>query len=466
MANPTRRSHSKSHRSGELSVEDRAKSPTGTARLRLATPCIVDLLCTVDSPRDSLLRHLPRLGPWRCWLGMALLIASGGIARVGVTGEVVAPEVAITTSGGEAITGELVKIDVDGVELKQGPEDSFLPLDELSQMSFDHEGQPPLPMRAQLSGGSLVSITGITWADDTVTIAVARQSPLSVPAQQLRWVRFRAGSAATDPAWLGWLEDARRADRLVVRRNDNALDSIDGTVVGIGRDSVQFEMGGNPIDAPLAKLEGVLFSNSTQAPAAPGIRLIDTAGSQWMAQTISMAAGSAGVKLGLAGGIEHEIPIAQVRQIHFAGGILALSEAEVAATKFGPEPNGGAETAVAAGLDAWFAPRSEEGVIAINAPGAITLRIPEGYQKLIVAARRSRDVSQFTALRLDVLVDGEVRWTATLQNRESLGLELPISGARQLTLRASPMSETSDPASSAHAALGGGVEWFSGRLLK
>ncbi len=433
MATPTRRSNSKWNRSGEL---------------------------TVDSSRVPLLRSW-LLRSWRCWLGMAVLFASGLVASEGV-----ATEVAITTSDGKAIAGELVKIDPDGIHLERGSEDSVLPLDELSQLTFDHDAPPPLPMRAQLSGGSLVSITGVTWVDDTVTIAVARQSPLTVPARQLRWVRFRTGNPATDPTWLGWLEEVRRADRLVVRRNDKALDSVDGTVVGIGRDSVKFEMRGNPVDAPLAKLEGILFSNSTQEPAAPGIRLIDTAGSEWMAETISMPAGSAEVKVGLAGGIEHEIPIAQVRQIRFAGGILALSEAEVAATTFGDESNGGAGAANAAGLDAWFAPQSVEGVIGINAPGKITLRIPDGYQKLIVAARRSRDVSQFTALQLDVLLDGEVRWTATLQNRESLGLELPLSGARQLTLRASPMSETKDSASSVNAALGGSVEWFSGRLLK
>lgn len=395
--------------------------------------------------------------------GLCVLIALGGVCAVG---DLAATEVSIATADGGTASGTLLEITEAGVRLGGQAENSILPLQNLSQLTIENEPRQPLPMRAALAGGSELCITGLTWSGDAVELAVARQSSLTVPARQLQWVRFRVGTTSTDPIWLGWLEETRRADRLVVRRNEKSLDSIDGTVLGIGRDTVKFEMRDNPIDAPLAKLEGILFSSPDEELVPSAITVIDTAGSQWAAQSLRMPAGGAVILVKLAGGIEHEIPLDQVRKITFAGGVLALSDLEVAAASFGDGPKDGKTAAKTAGLGEWFGPQSDDGLIRVDAPGEITLRIPDGYQKLIAASRRSRDVSQFTALQLEVLVDGEVRWTGTLQDRESLGLELPISGARQLTLRASRMSQTNEPSPPPGPALGGSVEWFSGRLLK
>ncbi len=424
----------------------------------------------IDLDSDGFLkcpfRRCPPSRSWSRCVGVFLVVYCG-VVDSGLTARgLLAAEVSIVSADGSATRGELVDIGKAGVRIRRQAETATLPLEDLSQLSFNHETRPPLPMRAELSGGSLLSLTGITWTDDLVKLSVARQSPLSAPARQLRWVRFRAGTPATDPTWLGWLEESRRADRLVVRRNDRALDSVEGTVVEIDRDAVTFEMRGNAIDAPMAKLEGILFSNLSQEATDASVRLTDTSGSEWIAESIRMSAGESEVVVVIAGGIEHKIPIDQVRQIKFAGGILSLTEAEVATASFGGQSNLASKAANSAELNEWFGPQTDNGLIRVHAPGEITLRIPDGYQKLIVAARRSREVSEFTALRLSVLLDGDVKWTATLRNRESLGLELPISEARQLTLRASRMSGTSDASVQDGAALGGGVEWFSGRLLK
>lgn len=396
-------------------------------------------------------------------IGLCALTVFCGFCAVG---NLAATEASVTTADGGAASGSLLEISADGVHIEGESGISILPFQDLSQLTIANESRQPMPMRVALAGGSELCVTGLTWTDDAVELAVSRQAPMTVPARQLRWVRFRAGNAGTDPTWLGWLEETRRADRLVVRRNDKALDSIDGTVLSIGRESVKFEMRDNAIDAPLAKLEGILFSKSVPEPAASGIRVIDTAGSQWTAESLRMRAGELAIRITLAGGTEHEIPLDQVQKIMFAGGILALSDLEVASATFADGSKSATGLAKPAGLKEWFAPHSDDGVIRVDAPGTITLRIPDGYQKLIVASRRSRDVSQFTALQLEVLVDGEVRWTSTLQDRESLGLELPISGARQLTLRASRMSQTNESSPPPGAAMGGRVEWFSGRLLK
>ena len=376
-----------------------------------------------------------------------------------------ADEVTITTADGTIVRGDLVEIGASGVHLDRGSEISVFPVDDLSQIRFDRESARSLPMQTQLAGGSSLRVSAISLTDQSVSISVGRQSPLVVPIKQLHWVRFRMGNPATDPAWLGWLEETRRADRLVVRRNEKTLDSIDGTVVGITRDSVQFEMRGNRIDAPLAKLEGVLLSTPTDVPPSSALRLTDTSGSVWSVVSLSLPRGSSSVRVTLSGGIEHEIPLNQVTDIRFAGGVLTLADAEIAESSFGSNTANPAITKLRE-LDKWFAPQTGDGVISINAPGKITLRIPEGYQRLIVAARRAQDVNQFTAIGLEVLLDGDIKWTGTLQDRQSLGLELPLADARQLTLRATTLPKTTATNENVQAELGGRVEWFSGRLLK
>ncbi len=414
---------------------------------------------------------LRQMAAWAVISVLTLVIASKSPAQSPT-------EVTVITSGGENMQGELVSIDDSGVSLDRGNEVLSLAAEELSQLRFAPTVLPQLPMKVQLSGGSLLSITGVVWTDQTVTVTPARQSPIELPVEELRWVRFRTGNTSTDPTWLGWVEEARRADRLAVRRNEKSLDSIDGTVIGISRESVRFEMRGNEINAPVAKLEGVLLSTQNKKTPSTPIQVTDTSGSVWAAESIRFASGENNIEIQLPGSIRHDIPLNQVLMLQYAGGILSLSEAEIASASFGTQSSGSTQSALSSDMEQWFSPETEEGTIRVNAPGQITFRVPDGYQKLIIAARRGKEVNQFMAVRLEVLLDGSVQWTGVLQDRQSLGLELPLANARQLSLKATPLPKPDDPKSTTNTTstntsigdisgtLGGTVEWFSGRLLK
>ena len=124
-------------------------------------------------------------------------------------------------------------------------------------------------------------------------------------------------------------------------------------------------------------------------------------------------------------------------------------------------------------MQAWFSPKATEpkeddlgGVIAMSSPGEVSFRIPPGHTKFIAAVRRQSDVNVFVPVSVEVLLDGQQQWSGTIENRESLGLELPIIDARLLTLRVmAPSAEKSNDIP-VTGSLGGSVEWFSGRLLK
>jgi hypothetical protein len=294
-------------------------------------------------------------------------------------------------------------------------------------------------------------------------------------------VRFRPGNASTDTAWLGWLEETRRNDRLAVRRDEKTLDSLDGTVVAIGRETIQFDMGGNVIDAPIAKLEGVLLSATETESRSTGIRVNDTSGSQYVAESVELSEDADELMITLLDSIPHSIPLDQLLSIQYAGGVLRLSDAEIASSGFGLNEATNQNPELAKSMQAWFSPKSLSDqsiadVFAMSSPGETSFRIPTGYEKFVAAVRRKPEVHLMMPINVQVLVDGKEQWSAILKDRETLGLELPLNDSRLLTLKISATTSdqlddggppsTSPASSGTSTSLGGSIEWFGGRLLK
>lgn len=382
-------------------------------------------------------------------------------------------EVTVSTSDGQAIQGDLIRINSDGVQI--GDEsDQLRPSDSLSEIRFPHLAKQSLPTVVELIGGTKIHVSSVSWDGDRFELTPARQSKIELPIDQLKSIRYRPGNPSTDAVWLGWTEEARRGDRLAVRRDGRTLDSLDGTVVGIQRETIQFEMGGNTIDAPIAKLEGVLFSATQAETGAAGIRVSDTSGSQYVAESIELSAASTELQVTLTGSVKHSIPVGQLLSIQYAGGILRLSDAEIASSRIAMQETGQPNSLLRESIQAWFSPKAAEpkgddsgGIIAMSSPGEISFRIPPGYEQFIAAVRRQSDVNVFLPVSVEVLVDGKKQWSGTIENRESLGLELPIKDARLLTLRVMESSaDKSNEDNPVTGSLGGSVEWFSGRFLK
>lgn len=419
-----------------------------------------------------------------------LSIAIGLVVYFGIgVRSLAAAEATLSTADGESVAGELVQILAEGIGLDTGSGLQIVPTELASRLEFAHEPKPNVPTLVELNDGTRIRVTLVTWGGGDLEVVPSRQSALRIPIAQVKSIRFRPGNAATDATWLGWSEDARRGDRLAVRRDEKTLDSLDGTVGGIGTQTVQFEIGGNAIEAPIAKLEGVLFSSSNPATASgTAIRVNDTSGSQYLARSVMMQANSDVLKIELSGDVWHTIPVDQLLSIGFAGGVLQLANVEVASSGFGnsvTRPRAANSRAVngraSDWLEAWFLPqtsvkdRSGEDLIVMQSPGEIRFRIPEGYQRFEGAVRRHPEVELFVPLRVEVLADDAIVWSASLDSRDSLGLELPLGDARILTLRSKVMAPTGDSVDAHNndvsvdvfsSTLGGQIQWFGGRLFK
>ncbi|MFG0266439.1 MAG: hypothetical protein ACF8AM_15025 [Rhodopirellula sp. JB055] len=375
------------------------------------------------------------------------------------------PEIQLETLEGDSysghlniLTGSTLSVTLSGGQSQQWE------LTEISRLRFQGSARTSPPTRAVLRGGSEIAAAATSMQQDDLLIRSVGQPSLSVPIGKVRSVRFRAPASATDPNWLALVEEPQRRDRLVIRREGDALDPIEGTILEIKRDSVSFDLSGNIVDAPLNKLEGVIFSTSNNRESGKTLRVLDQWGSEWMAEQATWNSTAGSLELNLGDGITHSIPADQLLEIRLSGGILYLSDAEVA------EQNQSESLNTIVGNDlasTWFATETQSKNLTTVLSSDHVVRVPEGYEKLVSAVRISPDVDQFTPLKVSVLLDDQMVWSLDLQDRKPHGLILPLEDARRLTLRIDQADvDSSESSPSLADALGHRVEWLGARLLK
>ena len=174
-----------------------------------------------------------------------------------------AVQVRMTTVDGVTRDASLLGVSEAGLQIDANGTAQSIALDEvLSITRSDAAASTSPPMRVELFGGSRIAASEVTTADASVVVKPRDQPALTVPLNQVRWIRFRPSSPAVDPQWLGMIDKPRTADVLVVRRAGNALDEAQGIVKSIAADTVTIDMDGDDLAAPIDKLEGVLFADA------------------------------------------------------------------------------------------------------------------------------------------------------------------------------------------------------------
>lgn len=372
--------------------------------------------------------------------------------------------VQIETIEGDTQSGQLQQLSGSKVEVGLSGDNALsLELTELASIQLDTIARTSPPTRVSLAGGSVIAAAVASMESESLLIRSVGQPELSVPIKTVRSVRFRAASPGTDPTWMGLIEEPQRRDRLVIRREGDSLDAIEGTILGITRESVSFDLGGNVVEAPLSKLEGVIFSNTPGDRPQKSIRVNDQWGSEWLADSVAWDSKTNALTFSLESNLSHSIPMSQVMSLQFSGGILYLSEAEVARSSASVAVNRLVGDDLAS---TWFGAEPMEKNVVTQFQSEHVVRIPEGYQQLVAAVRIADEVDEFTPVVVSVLLDDQVVWTKELTDREPIGFALPMENHRQVTLRTTlPETETNSDSDLGNS-LGHRVEWLGARLLK
>lgn len=349
-------------------------------------------------------------------------------------------QVRVSTTDGKSVQGTFQGIGSGELRIGVDGETQTYGFDALSSLTpaapLDATGPT---MRVILAAGSEVAAEELSLADETLSIRPRRQSLLEVPVKQVRAIRFRAATAAVNPAWLAKLEDERRGDTIAIRREGDMLDFIEGVITSISADTVGLELDGDEIQAPIAKLEGVIFGG-TKVSSNPGdIQVVDSYGSRWSAAEMLPSEADAPLHLKLAGGITHTLPLEHVETIRWTGGLSLLATVEPATSSHTEYVQSKLDRDM---LKSWFAPKPADGQdLVMYGRSAVEYRIDEGFKTFAAGVRRDKSVRKATETTVRVYVDEKMVWEESINNNRPLGFELPIEEGRRLKIEVDPGSQ-------------------------
>lgn len=352
--------------------------------------------------------------------------------------------VRIDTIDGLSKTGSLGGVSTDGVNLLG--DDSTPQVIALQQiLSVQRINPPPATppgSRIGLAGGSRLAIDGVKAEGTAATLRIRGGEQLQVALKQLRWIRFRNPSAAVDPQWLGLIERPRASDSLVIRRPGDSIDEVAGIVLAIGDDSISFSLDGDTMQAPISRLEGVVFTTTgidaqTGAGTSPGSVLVDDIfGSRFVATSISGSDDGA-INLQLSEQLKYRMPLESIAKIELTGSVEFLAMVNPVQSQYLPLVKMGVAPEL---VGKWLSPEVVDGRdLLMRSTSHIEYRLSEGFQTLVGSVDFDPQVSSGGKCSVRILLDGKSVWEQSLQvaDLSSRGFELPIDGARRVRFEVS-----------------------------
>lgn len=339
--------------------------------------------------------------------------------------------VRVTTNSGETFVGELSEFGKGSIIVDADGESRTLTYEELASISpVDAEAGIGPNFNVTLLTGSRIAAQSVELTDDTLVINPRRQPPLKVRVQDVKSIRFQPPDSRTDPKWLGLLEQEGRGDLMAIRRQGERLDPYRGLIKKIVAGTVSFDLDETPVEAPIEKLEGVIFGGNRPVSEDAAVRVKDKYGSTWAAESIVPGKATDSLTLTLTGSLEHTIRLDHVVSVSWNSGLQLLSEVEPADQKYQPFFPSSLDPSL---LQKWFGPtRDGEADLVVRGGSTIDYRIEPGFSTLAGSVQRSSKVNKAGTVVVTIALDDTVRWKETLSESERLGFELPLADARRI----------------------------------
>ena len=156
--------------------------------------------------------------------------------------------VSVKNNGGKSFEGDLSGFTESTLLLNQTGKVAELSFDDLLILRHDDAEEKSGPkFRVTLIDGNRISAQDVTLTDSELLIEPRQQNQIRVPVKQVKAIRFRRPSKATDAAWLGIIDRESRGDTLVIRRASDRLDPQQGVVASIQNGKVAFDLDGDLI---------------------------------------------------------------------------------------------------------------------------------------------------------------------------------------------------------------------------
>ncbi|MCA9135797.1 MAG: NPCBM/NEW2 domain-containing protein [Planctomycetales bacterium] len=380
------------------------------------------------------------LSRWCATIAFAVLLVADGlssttglVAADGAAADAEPAAVTIETTAGEIVDGRWLGTDGSVVVLSVGSMTKEFTVQQLASLRLAKPADSVTgpSMEVVLGDGTSIVAEGVSMDETVVQIEPRRQAMIRMPIQQVRSIRFRPGTPATDPQWLGLAEKETRSDMMVIRRGNDQLDPFEGAVVGLDAKNLIFSLDGDKIEAPRDRLEGVLFRNPPSSQRTAKVKVVDIYGSTFLADRLEASDQTDSIDIMLPGQVRHRVAIDQIRIVTWASGRVMLASEVAADSEMSPY----LKTKLPATLiKDWFGPVSEGEDLIATAGGRIEYRVEKGFQTLAGSVCRDQRVAGGGSVVVRLSADGEMKWEQTLDDSNAKGFRIPIGGASRVRL--------------------------------
>lgn len=339
----------------------------------------------------------------------------------------------LSTNSGESISGDFSGVGQSTLRVDRDGEIQDLAFGDLLSLKPTEVNDATGPSkRVTLAGGSKIAAQDISLEDDTLTVEPRRQNELRIPASEVKSIRFRAASPALDPQWLGLLEKETRGDVLAIRRGGDRLDPAEGVIESVKEGKVGFRLDGDTLQAPIERLEGVIFGGTRESEQPAEIQVVDIYGSRWSAVAMLPSGPEQPLRLKLSDSVTHEIPLQHIESIRWSGGLTMIATQEPAATSYQSYLAPSVDETL---LSDWFGPRpSGKSDLLMQGDSFVEYRIDEGFHVLAGSVRRDESVVKSGKVVVRIKMDGKTVWDEQLTDSDPRGFELSLESARRFRI--------------------------------
>ncbi len=329
-------------------------------------------------------------------------------------------EVVVQDLGGIEIRGELKQLDSQGAELESAAGTKSLSAKDLSTIAFS---SAPIDggdlLQIGLTDGSLIRANRFLRSDGAWSLTTVSSPELTtIPKDLVASVQFIDLKNQAAETWKQLLSSEQTSDLLAILRSDD-LETLSGAIVDIDQETVRFELDGQLIPAPRAKVAGLVWFRREPPEDRQAIELFTKDGSKVRCQDVSFKSEGTNASFSLIsiGGLKLSVPFEQLHHIEYASanrkwldevevmesaslvetsnGVLSEARKKLLAPKFVVDFDG--KTALSGHKDLVFA-----------GPGRITFRSPADYSKLVAVVQRNRSANVVAPLTISVKCDDAV----------------------------------------------------------
>lgn len=342
--------------------------------------------------------------------------------------------VKVLSLSGSEVQGELKSLDDASLSVaRANNETTTLATNELSYLSVaGAESSPKVDglAKVQLVDGSLLMASDILGGKGGWQVKTNLQSDaIQVASDLVSNVQFVNLPEQAQKTWTTIIQSDRTSDVLAVLR-DGDLESLNGALLNITADKVEFELDGQPIKAPRAKVAGLIWLRRNVPTVAKATELTAKEGSSFRLKNVKLSADAKTFDLETAAGLSLKLPFDSMLRIDYSTANLqwldqlkaleSVSLSSIANSALGDMRNKLLAPKFIQTIDNAEAAEGEapRANLVFDGPGRFVFRAPDGYTRLVTTIERKRSANALLPTIVTIKCDDKEVWSHKLDGEE------------------------------------------------